>query len=368
VRGQEGPVVDDVATEGLDPRLAPYAYTLPDSQIARFPPAERAGGRLLCVEEGLVDRQVMDLPALLRAGDLLVVNNTRVLPARLRARRASGGEVEVLLLGMSAGRERALVRPSRRLKPGERLQIGDFAVTLLEKEPDGAWWVDPGPDPVGLMERHGAMPLPPYLRRPAEGADQERYQTAFARERGAVAAPTAGLHFSPALLAQIADRGVTIAEVTLHVGIGTFRNLSAADLDQGQLHAERWQVPASTAAAVGACRDRGGRVVAVGTTVTRTLESAALPGGRIAEGVGETRLFIQPGYRFAVVDRLFTNFHLPCSSLLMLACAFGGRERVLGSYRHAVEAGYRFFSYGDAMWLSPSATEEFDAVALAQSR
>ncbi|MFT4978201.1 MAG: S-adenosylmethionine:tRNA ribosyltransferase-isomerase [Myxococcota bacterium] len=349
---------------GADPRLLPFDYPLPESLIARYPPTDRDGGRLLDLrDDTLSDRQITDLPELLSPNDLLVVNDARVLAARLQARRKTGGAVEVLLLSDvpdEAGTLPAMLKPSRRLKPGERLtiehngvEIEGLFVVLGGRVPGGSWRVQVLPSAPEVMAAAGALPLPPYFDRVAELLDEARYQTIFASRPGAVAAPTAGLHLTEALLGRLAERGVGLAKVTLYVGAGTFRNLRPEDLDSGSLHAERFDVPPETAAAIDATRASGGRVVAVGTTSTRCLESAAVGGGRVAPGGGETRMFIQPGYRFQVIDRLLTNFHLPCSSLLMLVCALGGRERVLAAYDHAVAKGYRFFSYGDAMLIDP---------------
>lgn len=325
----------------LDAALAPYDFDLPDAQIARHPPAERDAGRLLVVGPPHRDATVRDLPSLLQPGDLVVVNDVRVHRARLRAARASGGAVEVLLVGDGE----ALVRPGRRLKEGERLPCGPGFVHLLARLPDGRWRVACEPDVDTLADAAGEIPLPPYLDRAPTGDDEVRYQTVFARHGHlrAAAAPTAGLHFTPDLLAAMDARGVARAHVTLEVGLGTFRPLQAEQIAAGQLHPERFTVPDETWDAVRRAR----RVVAVGTTVARALESATGP------GPGTTTLFIREGYRFRRVGALFTNFHLPRSSLLMLVSAFGGRERVLDAYRHAVAAGYRFFSYGDAMLLTP---------------
>ncbi|NOY27540.1 MAG: tRNA preQ1(34) S-adenosylmethionine ribosyltransferase-isomerase QueA [Oligoflexia bacterium] len=336
--------------------LADLHYDLPDQQIARHPPKQRDGGRLMVVGDGgLVDGTVRDLPSRLEPGDLLVVNDTRVVPARLFLSRSSGGRVEALVLpGSGSGSERlAMLRPGRRLSVGEVLQVegGVGELRLSECLADGTWRVSIQPDPAYVMALAGHVPLPPYLRRPDEPADRDRYQTVYAGPPGAVAAPTAGLHLSRRLLAALAERGVGLAKVTLHVGPGTFRPLRAQDLSSGQLHAEAWWVSEQTAQAVVQTRSAGGRIVAVGTTATRVLESAALPGGVIAAGQGMTRLFLRPGSRFLVVDRLLTNFHLPGSSLLALVQAFGGVARLQAAYRHAVDAGYRFYSYGDAMFL-----------------
>ncbi|MDG1481587.1 MAG: tRNA preQ1(34) S-adenosylmethionine ribosyltransferase-isomerase QueA [Myxococcota bacterium] len=345
----------------LDPRLRPFDYALPEPQIARHPPKSRDGGRLLLLGASQRhDRQITDLASCLSPGDLLVVNNTRVLAARLAARRGTGGAVEVLLLSDAPGADGcvpAMVRPGRRLKAGESLEllkdgvsIPGLSVVLSERLPDGTWRVRPLPGPGAVMSEAGALPLPPYFRRDFEADDAWRYQTVFAGPPGAIAAPTAGLHLSEDILDALDSRGVHRAHITLHVGPGTFRNLRSADLDAGMLHQERFSVPVETAEAVNCARAEGRRVVAVGTTSTRCLESAAVD-GMVQPGEGSTRLFIQPGYRFSVVDRLLTNFHLPRSSLLMLACAFGGQERVMAAYQHAITTGYRFYSYGDAMLM-----------------
>ncbi len=302
-------------------------------------------------------QRVIDLPERLSPGDLLVVNDTRVLRCRLHLERASGGRVEVLLLRADAELVPALVRPAKKLKIGERLRLPGAAtddsrgVIIEGRAGDGTVIVRPLPDAVSLMAERGELPLPPYLHRDARPEDDERYQTVFAAHDGAVAAPTAGLHLTEALLGRLAERGVGLARVTLHVGQGTFQPLRAEDLARGALHAERYEISAETAAAVAACRARGGRVIAVGTTSLRALESAADPEGRLRVGPGETTLFVREGYRPRVISGLLTNFHLPETSLLMLVCALGGRERVLGAYQEAIAHGYRFYSYGDAMLL-----------------
>ncbi len=285
----------------------------------------------------------------------MVVNDTRVLPARLWARRETGGRVEVLLLGPGPGPVEALLRPGSRLRVGEALAIGNKgSIQLLDRHEDGRWTVETHPEPLALMNAQGAMPLPPYMRRAAEELDSQRYQTIFADQPGAVAAPTAGLHLTEPLVQTLAKKGVGLARITLHVGIGTFRPLRPADLTRGELHAEKYRVPEETVEAVRKCREARGRVVAVGTTSVRTLEAATAAGSRLPEaGEGVTRLFLREGHRFRCVDGLVTNFHLPRTSLLMLVCAFGGREKVLSAYGHAVSRGYRFYSYGDAMLLLP---------------
>lgn len=333
--------------------LAPFQFVLPDERIARYPPEDRDGGRLLYLGDSLQHLNVSDLSGVLKPGDLLIVNDTRVMAARLRAHRSSGGAVELLLLEPGPGPVLALVRPSRKLKPGERLAVGAGYAELLEQRPGGEWLVRCDPEPEQLMEALGEMPLPPYMGRAAEAGDRSRYQTVFAREIGAVAAPTAGLHLSERLMGELSARGIDLARITLHVGIGTFRPLRPEDLVAGRLHEERFHVPQSTVDAIRACRARGGRVVAVGTTSARALESATVDSDVPRPGAGVTGLFIREGYHFRCVDALFTNFHLPGSSLLMLVCAFGGRERVMAAYAEAIARDYRFYSYGDAMLLLP---------------
>ncbi|MBL8616714.1 MAG: tRNA preQ1(34) S-adenosylmethionine ribosyltransferase-isomerase QueA [Deltaproteobacteria bacterium] len=347
--------------EAVDQRLIAYDYDLPDDLIARHPPTERDGGRLMDLSgPGLAHRAVRDLPALLAAGDLLVINDTRVLSARLRARRRSGAAVEALLLS-DGDMGPALVRPARRLKVGEVLDVIDAKGQIVGQlrwmgmGEDGTSTVACAPSAAALMAAAGEVPLPPYLGRPAEEADALRYQTVYAGPPGAVAAPTAGLHLTPALLGALSDRGVGLARLTLHVGAGTFRNLRPQDLDAGLLHEERFHISAECAAQVAATRAAGGRVVAVGTTSARALESAASAGGLVRAGPGATRIFIRPGYRFRVVDLLLTNLHLPQSSLLMMVSAFAGPARVRAAYAEAVAQRYRFFSYGDAMLLRPGA-------------
>lgn len=326
--------------------LSDYDFELPRGHIAVHPPPERDGGRLLILGDEVRHGQVPDLVAQLSPGDLLVVNDTRVLHARLRARRATGGAVEVFVLDDS----HALLRPARRLKIGELLQVGDTGTVELVEQGDEGWTVRFDPSASELMAACGEVPLPPYLERDAAPEDRERYQTVFAQHDGAVAAPTAGLHLTPRILERLRAKGVGVASITLHVGAGTFRNLRAEDLERGELHPESYEVSAETADAVNRCT---GRVVAVGTTVTRTLESAIGADGVLRPHRGVTRLFLREGARFRRVDALLTNFHLPRSSLLMLVCAFAGRERVLAAYDEAIRRGYRFYSYGDAMLVLP---------------
>jgi len=344
---------------GPVPELDAYDYPLDPARIAQAPAARREDARLLVLDrpEGRIGHHgVSDLPQLLAPGDLLVVNATRVLPARLRGRKESGGAAEALLLGPTTPerptRLRALVKLRGRLRVGQKLcferdeRSAEAEITALA--PDGEVTLEfaEGSDPYAL----GEAPLPPYIRRAApEPADAERYQTVFARAPGSVAAPTAGLHLGERLLAALEARGIARAEVVLHVGPGTFRPLRAEDLARGALHAEPFALPEETARAVARTRASGGRVVAVGTTSTRVLESAAADDGTVRPGRGETRLFLRPGARFRVVDALLTNFHLPRSSLLLLVAAFAGRDPVLRAYAEAQARGYRFYSYGDAM-------------------
>jgi S-adenosylmethionine:tRNA ribosyltransferase-isomerase len=333
-----------------------FHYELPDELIARHPAARRSDSRLLHLDGrdgALADLRFVDLPRLLRAGDLLVFNDTRVIPARMHGHKSTGGKVE-LLLERVVGGQRALVqlRSSKPPAAGSPVHLdGGTQATVVGREGD-FWLLDFGTDPASVFEGHGEMPLPPYLRRAAEEFDRDRYQTVYARVPGAVAAPTAGLHFDDALLEACERAGVAKTHVTLHVGAGTFQPVRVDDVRQHQMHAELTEVPQAACNAIADCRARGGRVVAVGTTAVRALESAA-QGGRLAPFTGDTRLFITPGYRFRVVDTLVTNFHLPESTLLMLVSAFAGRAHVLAAYRHAVAQRYRFFSYGDAMFVEP---------------
>jgi S-adenosylmethionine:tRNA ribosyltransferase-isomerase len=338
---------------------ADYHYELPTELIAQRPLAERPASRLLVLDGttgSLLDRSFRDLPGLLAPGDLLVVNDTRVIPARVLARKPTGGAVE-LLIERSLDATRALVhlRASKKPAPGARLEVAPGVTLTVGPRHGELTEVDAAPRTLdALLAEHGHVPLPPYMTRADDATDRERYQTVYATAPGAAAAPTAGLHFDADLLAALAARGVARASVTLHVGAGTFQPVRAERLDDHVMHAERVTVPAATVAAVAATRARGGRVVAVGTTVVRSLESAAAD-GRLAPFDGETRLFLRPGARFRVVDALITNFHLPESTLLMLVCAYAGHAAVLAAYRHAVAARYRFFSYGDAMFVTPAA-------------
>jgi S-adenosylmethionine:tRNA ribosyltransferase-isomerase len=335
--------------------LADFDYDLPAELIAQFPLPSRTASRLLVVDGGrLADRRFADLPDLLRAGDLLVFNDTRVLHARLHGVKDSGGRIEVLI-ERPVGRHEALaqIRASHAPWPGSRLLLeGLIEVDVVARE--GAFHLlrfPPTEDLVSLLERHGKLPLPPYIQRQAEEADEARYQTVYAREHGSVAAPTAGLHFDEALLETLRRSGVACAWLTLHVGAGTFQPVRVDDLARHRMHRERYVIPADTAKALADARARGGRIVAVGTTTLRALEAAAQE-GEILAGPGETDLFILPGFRFRTADALITNFHLPKSTLLMLVSAFGGLENLRRAYAHALAERYRFFSFGDAMFLT----------------
>lgn len=338
-------------------RRSDFHYELPPGHIAQQPLPERSASRLLCLDRDsgeVANRSVRDLPQLLAPGDLLVFNDTRVIPARLYGRKATGGAVEVLVERvLGARRFTAKLRASKTPRPGGELVLGDDSVRATVADRAGELFtIELADADVGeLLERHGHMPLPPYIERPDEPADRERYQTVWAQRDGAVAAPTAGLHFDEALLERLQERGVESGYVTLHVGSGTYQRVREEDLARHRLHSERIEVDAALCRQVAAARERGGRVVAVGTTVVRSLEAAAAS-GELQPYTGETELFITPGYRFRVVDALVTNFHEPESTLLMLVSAFGGREAVLTAYRHAVTEGYRFLSYGDAMFIS----------------
>lgn len=336
-------------------RRTDFHYELPAELIAQAPLPGRSDSRLLCLDgrSGRYrDRQFTDLPSLLEPGDLLVFNDTRVVPARLFGTKPSGGRVEVFLERAVATRE-ALVqmRASKAVREGLRIATAGGEVEVLGRE-DGLWRVRTPDEVLAFFQAHGAMPLPPYIQRPADESDTERYQSIFARQPGAVAAPTASLHFDEAMVARLDAAGVVRARVTLHVGAGTFQPVRVDDLAVHVMHAERYQVDEALVAAVARTRAAGRRVVAVGTTVTRALEAAAAD-GTLRPGRGDTRLFITPGYAFRVVDALVTNFHLPESTLLMLVAALAGREQVLAAYAHAVRQRYRFFSYGDAMWVTP---------------
>jgi S-adenosylmethionine:tRNA ribosyltransferase-isomerase len=338
-------------------RRTDFSYELPPELIAQAPLAERRASRLLVLDgmTGAVeDTYFSALPERLTSGDLLVFNDTRVLPARVMAQKSTGGRVELLLERVVAPR-RALfqLRVSHKPTRGAELALDGGARARVIGRDGALFELELDCDVVPFLEAHGAVPLPPYIERTPDEADRERYQTVFARTPGAVAAPTAGLHFDGEMLATLAGRGVETAYVTLHVGAGTFAPVRSERLEEHALHAEWIEVTAATCAAVVRCRERGGRVVAVGTTSVRALETAARA-GTLVPFTGDSRLFIFPGFEFRVIDALITNFHLPESSLLMLVSAFAGREATLAAYRHAVAERYRFFSYGDAMFVTPA--------------
>lgn len=348
-------------------RIDDLDYELPDDLVATHPAERRDHSRLLVLTgSGPIDHRFDELPSLLPPGALLVVNDTRVLPARLIGRKVgTGGRFELLLVrqlersSSSAERWLAMARSSKRIRAGQRVDLAGALAATIEAGPDDRGlftvelWTDDGTTVDDVLEREGHVPLPPYLGREDEPADRERYQTIFARHPGAVAAPTAGLHFTPEVLAQLEARGCSVARVTLHVGPGTFKPVKVAELDDHPMHRERFVVGADAVQAVARARSVGAPVVAVGTTVVRALESAADPDrpGHVRPAEEETGLLIQPGFRFAVVDALVTNFHLPRSTLLALVYAFGGTDTVAEAYRQAVARRYRFYSYGDAMLL-----------------
>ncbi len=343
-------------------KLSEFDYELPEDRIAQHPIGRRDDSRLLLLDResgSIAHRRFRDLADLLDPGDLLVFNDTRVRPSRVVGRKPTGGRVELLLLDQDdQGRWRCLMQASRRPEVGGRILFDrELSATVVGYEDQMASlrFEHPGGESESVLESIGRMPLPPYIRRsgdaPEDAEDRERYQTVYARSSGAVAAPTAGLHFTEALLARLADRGVARAFLSLHVGIGTFLPVRAERIEDHRMHAERFEINSNVAEAVAAARRRGGRVVAVGTTSVRALEACATPDGSVVPGVGSCDLFIRPGYRFRVVDSLITNFHLPRSTLLMLVAAVAGRESVLAAYREAIRMGYRFYSYGDAMWI-----------------
>lgn len=368
--------------------LSDFDFDLPPELIAQMPAERRAASRLLVVEPaernvdpagrteapaasatapdassrarhdrataGLHDRTFTDLPSLLDPGDVIVFNDTRVIRARLHGAKASGGKVEVMVERIVSAREALVqVRASHAPQPGSTIHIGDEQIEVLARDERLFHVRVVGTTSLeALLERHGEVPLPPYIARPAGDADSDRYQTVYARAPGAVAAPTAGLHFDPPLIDALRARGVETAFLTLHVGLGTFLPVQSETLSEHRMHSEWFDLPASTVDAIARARARGSRIVAVGTTTLRALESAAAEDGTLAPGPRETALFITPGYRFRVIDRLLTNFHLPKSTLLMLVSAFAGYDRIRAAYAHAIEQRYRFFSYGDAMLLT----------------
>lgn len=338
-------------------RLSDFDYELPEELIAQNPPASRRDSRLLVVGASLSDRCFADLPSLLDAGDLLVFNDTRVIRARLLGRKATGGRVEILVERVLSEKDiLAQVRASKAPKEGAGLELAcNCTATVTGREGD-MFRLSLSRPVHDVLEKHGQVPLPPYIDRAPDAADSERYQTVYARRPGAVAAPTAGLHFDERMLDETLQKGVRHEFVTLHVGAGTFQPLREFDVESNRLHTERLEVGKEVAEAVHQTRAAGGRVIAVGTTSVRALETAS-SSGEIQAFDGETDLFIFPGHEFHCVDAMLTNFHLPRSSLLMLVAAFAGRERILDAYRHAIDNRYRFFSYGDAMLVLPLETQ-----------
>ena len=345
-------------------RAEAYDYHLPEGRIAQEPVEPRDASKLLVVDrsappqEAFEHRTFREIVDLIPAGDVVVLNETRVFPARLRGAKPTGAPAEILLLRPVTEDERewdALVRPGSKLKPGRVVDVGEgddaLRVHMVDSIPGGGRRVrlESRLPPREAIDRWGEMPLPPYIDRAADESDRERYQTVYAEATGSVAAPTAGLHFTPAVLAALEAKGVGIERVTLHVGVGTFRPVDADDLSEHEMHAEWYEVPADVADRLNAVRGRGGKLWAVGTTVTRTLESVADDDGVIRPATGWTDLFIRPPYPLRAVDRLLTNFHLPKSTLLMLVAAFAGYERTMAAYDEAIREGYRFYSYGDAM-------------------
>ena len=341
--------------------LSDFAFDLPAELIAQAPLPERSASRLLVLhpQSGPQDRLIRDFPGLLDPGDLLVFNDTRVIAARVMGTKPTGGRVEVFLERiLEDGTALVQLRAGKPIRPGLEITTAGGVVRILGQQQD-LWQVRTPGTALEFFETHGGVPLPPYIQRPAAAEDRDRYQSIFARDPGAVAAPTASLHFDAPLVAALEARGVRSTCVTLHVGAGTFQPVRNPDLERHVLHEERVVVPPEACAAVAETRRRGKRVIAVGTTVVRALEAAALAngpaGGEPVPWSGDTRLFIRPGFRFQVIDGLLTNFHLPESTLLMLVCALAGREPVLAAYRYAVRSRYRFFSYGDAMFVSSHA-------------
>jgi len=337
-------------------KIQDFDFALPPELIAQFPAEQRASSRMLHLEGStgaLHDAAFVDLPGYVRAGDVMVFNDTRVLKARLHGVRDTGGKVEVMVERvLDTHLAQAVIRASHAPKPGSRLFLYEgIEVTVLEREQDFyTLRFEHESSVIDLLERYGTLPLPPYISRPATSIDEARYQTVYARESGAVAAPTAGLHFDERMLTVLNEMGVLNEHVTLHVGLGKFQPVRVENIADHQMHTEVFDVPATTVESIGRAKASGGRVLAVGTTSLRALEAAAKE-GELKPGHGETDIFITPGYRFRVVDRLLTNFHLPRSTLLMLVSAFGGMENIRRAYQRAIEERYRFFSYGDAMLI-----------------
>ena len=337
--------------------ISDFDYELPDELIAKYPTPDRRASRLLDVGDGIADRTFGDLPTLLRDGDLLVFNDTRVIKARLAATKETGGRAEILVERVQSDRSvLAHVKASKTPKQGSRLLLADDVEAEVLGREGNLFSLRFSTDVMPFIDQYGKVPLPPYLARAAEDTDTERYQTVYAKDPGAVAAPTAGLHFDESMLEETLDAGVRHAWVTLHVGAGTFQSLREEDIEANKLHSELVDVSEECCELIAATKEAGGRVIAVGTTSVRALECASVS-GRAEAFSGETDMFILPGYDFRVVDAMITNFHLPQSSLLMLVAAFAGKERILGAYQHAMREKYRFFSYGDAMFLTPDDKE-----------
>ena len=339
-------------------RVEAFDFDLPQDLIADHPARPRDAARLLVVGDTLEDRIVRELPTLLGPKDVLVVNDTKVIPARLFARRGEAKIETLLHKRLAPGRWLAFARPAKKLRTGDRLAVGDATVLVAEKRENGEVMLDFQADDaevMALLGQHGHVPLPPYIKRVDTAEDAADYQTLFARNEGAIAAPTAGLHFTPDLKSALATRGVEILTLTLHVGAGTFLPVKAEDTDDHAMHAEWGEVTADVAERVNAARAAGGRLLAVGTTSVRLLESAAGEDGRLRPCTGDTDIFIIPGYRFKIVDLMLTNFHLPRSTLFMLVAAFAGLERMKAAYAHAIAERYRFYSYGDACLLKRAA-------------
>jgi S-adenosylmethionine:tRNA ribosyltransferase-isomerase len=343
-------------------QLSDFDFELPEDRIALRPAEPRDSARLLEVrpDGALLGYRVRDLPSLLRAGDILVINETRVIPARLKGRRIRAGSdiaIEATLHQKASDQSwRAFMRPGKKIAAGDRLQFGDLSARVAEKGEAGEFtlaFAVSGPDLDAAIARVGEMPLPPYIasKRRQDARDQSDYQTVYARREGSVAAPTAGLHFTPELLEKLQASGVELARVTLHVGAGTFLPVKTEDVSRHRMHAEWGEIPAETAARINAARAAGGRVICVGTTSLRLLESAAAEDGRLEAWTGETDIFITPGRRFRIADALMTNFHLPKSTLFMLVSALSGLDAMKTAYAHAIASGYRFYSYGDASLL-----------------
>ncbi len=342
-------------------QLNEFDFTLPEELIAQQPAPQREGSRLMCLErreQSIAVRNFTDILEYFQVGDLLVVNDTRVIPARLLGQKTTGGKAEILLVRRVVTAEGeewlCLTKSSKALKPGSIVQLpGEMTAEILDQAdpPYQRVRFSCQGDFLAQVEEIGHLPLPPYIKRPDAAEDRSRYQTVFARESGAVAAPTAGLHFTGEILQQLRERGVEIQPLTLHVGLGTFLPVRVENIREHRMHSELYSIPQQTADAVDQAKQRGGRVFALGTTSSRALETAATADGRLQAGAGESDIFIYPGYRFKLVDALITNFHLPKSTLLMLVSAFAGREFILSAYQRAVAERFRFFSYGDCMLI-----------------